>query len=303
MTRNYYKILGVSETATQEEIKKQYRKLSLRWHPDSFDRGNSPAKTKEEAEEKFKEISKAYEVLSDPNERNLYDTYGEDFESFGSSEDDASFHERNRREAEEEIRKAKLNHSFNKIRIFTRYIVILDIFDEFSVHFSKRVTENDLDPNLWSSYPNWRKKVWNLEGEELEKFKSQMISAIRKKAEEKQEFAFDNSTNQTKKNAIENIKKMLKRRNMKAEELEPNNRDYEKVINNAGETIDEILDAEERIKENIFRNSVKKTSTEGEYGRREGSATSRVQQHPFWQWQQLQQQIQQWFPPNTNRRN
>jgi DnaJ-class molecular chaperone len=64
--------LGVSVTATPEEIKKGYRKLAMVWHPDK-----NPDK-KQEAEEKFKEISQAYEVLSNPEKRKTYDEYGEE---------------------------------------------------------------------------------------------------------------------------------------------------------------------------------------------------------------------------------
>ncbi|XP_041823479.1 dnaJ homolog subfamily B member 6b isoform X2 [Melanotaenia boesemani] len=68
----YYQILGVQKSATQEDIKKAYRKLALKWHPDK-----NPD-NKEEAEKKFKELSEAYEVLSDENKRNIYDRYGKE---------------------------------------------------------------------------------------------------------------------------------------------------------------------------------------------------------------------------------
>jgi len=69
--RDYYEILGLSKNATQEEIKKAYRKLAMQYHPDKV----SPDK-KKEAENRFKEISEAYAVLSDPNKRSQYDKFG-----------------------------------------------------------------------------------------------------------------------------------------------------------------------------------------------------------------------------------
>ena len=68
--KDYYEILGVPRDATQEEIKKAYKKLALKYHPD-----RNP-ENKEEAAKKFMEISEAYEVLSDPKKRAIYDKYG-----------------------------------------------------------------------------------------------------------------------------------------------------------------------------------------------------------------------------------
>src|SRR5258707_9702105 len=67
--RDYYEVLGVSRDSGEEEIKKAYRKLAVKLHPEK----NPGDKT---AEEKFKEIGEAYEALSDPQKRAAYDQYG-----------------------------------------------------------------------------------------------------------------------------------------------------------------------------------------------------------------------------------
>ncbi|KAK9675755.1 hypothetical protein RND81_11G028400 [Saponaria officinalis] len=73
MGMDYYNILKVSRTSGEEELRKTYKKLAMIWHPDRH-----PSGTKELAETKFKQICEAYDVLSDPTKRHIYDLYGED---------------------------------------------------------------------------------------------------------------------------------------------------------------------------------------------------------------------------------
>lgn len=89
MAKDYYAILGVSRNAGDKDIKAAFRKLARKYHPDV----NPNDKT---AESKFKEISQAHEVLSDPEKRKLYDSYGEHWEQAGAAGanvgDAANFH-------------------------------------------------------------------------------------------------------------------------------------------------------------------------------------------------------------------
>ena len=86
MAKDYYEILGVKKKASEKEIKKAYRRLALKYHPDK-----NPGD--KQAEEKFKEASEAYEVLHDPEKRKAYDTRGRQglhdmgWEGFRATED------------------------------------------------------------------------------------------------------------------------------------------------------------------------------------------------------------------------
>ncbi len=75
--RDYYETLGISKTASHDEVRTAFRKLARKYHPDV-------AKDKKAAEEKFKEINEAYEVLSDAEKRKQYDAYGENWQNVGA---------------------------------------------------------------------------------------------------------------------------------------------------------------------------------------------------------------------------
>jgi DnaJ-class molecular chaperone len=72
MGKDFYQVLGVTKNADAKELKKAYRKLALKWHPDK-NQDNV-----EEAQAKFQEISEAYDILSDPKKKEIYDQYGEE---------------------------------------------------------------------------------------------------------------------------------------------------------------------------------------------------------------------------------
>lgn len=73
--QDYYEVLGVARDAGADDIKKAYRKLALKWHPDRH-----PKEQREQAETTFKQVSEAYEVLSDPEKRKKYDRFGKDWQ-------------------------------------------------------------------------------------------------------------------------------------------------------------------------------------------------------------------------------
>ena len=81
--KDYYSILGVEKTASQDDIKKAYRKLAKKFHPD-----RNPGNKR--AEDKFKDISEAYEVLGDADKRKKYDTFGSQMQFSGGTDFDPS---------------------------------------------------------------------------------------------------------------------------------------------------------------------------------------------------------------------
>jgi curved DNA-binding protein len=83
--KDYYKVLGVAKTATQEDIKKAYRKLAVKYHPDK--NPNNP-----QAEARFKEITEAYEVLGDKDNRKKYDEMGANWKAFEQAGRGGGFH-------------------------------------------------------------------------------------------------------------------------------------------------------------------------------------------------------------------
>ncbi|KAH8404474.1 hypothetical protein KR222_006099 [Zaprionus bogoriensis] len=76
MGKNYYQILGVNRTANDEEIKKAYKRMALKYHPDKNDHP--------QAAEHFQEIAAAFEILSNKEKRELYDKYGEEGLKYGN---------------------------------------------------------------------------------------------------------------------------------------------------------------------------------------------------------------------------
>ena len=86
--KDYYKILGVDKTATPKDIKKAYRKLAAKYHPDKTQGDKA-------AEEKFKEINEAHEVLSDAEKREKYDTLGENWQAYEQTGGDWRQHAQN----------------------------------------------------------------------------------------------------------------------------------------------------------------------------------------------------------------
>lgn len=123
---DFYGVLGVAKTASSAEIKEAYRRLALEYHPD---RNKSP-----EAEERFKEVSQAYSVLSNPDQRNLYNALGP--EKYDDPKEVFRYYvgrEVNRREMEREEREYEASKSTEQTGLIESMLVIL--FALFAIDF------------------------------------------------------------------------------------------------------------------------------------------------------------------------
>lgn len=121
---NYYEILGVPKNAPSSDIKKAYRKLALKWHPDK-----NPGQV-DVATKKFKEISQAYEVLSDESKKKMYDQYGED--GLTGSNGSSHFHEHNFHGFNDKFGGFGFRDPFEIFREFFGNNIFDDMVDPFS---------------------------------------------------------------------------------------------------------------------------------------------------------------------------
>jgi curved DNA-binding protein CbpA len=238
---NYYQILGVNQNATETEIKKAYRKLALDWHPDSFDRGNSPAKTKEEAETKFKEIGEAYGFLTNQEETSESDEFDE------SENWERKFNTKPKRNW--------WGADLAQTKIEETIFLIEEKLHRASFE-TPPVTENDLDPNLWKNFGSWQEKVQSYRNYEnyskisleLNFFRREMWDAIQKQIDKRRK-------DQRKWERIERLKESLNRQSLTNEDLEEKWHNWEEQIRNVSEEeahwkIDLIAD---KVQENIYQ--------------------------------------------------
>jgi len=154
MTREYYQTLGVSENATQEEIKKNYRKLAQKWHPDKWN--TKSLAEREEANKKMQELNKAYEILWDEDKRKRYDSGENNFNYDASNNFDWDSY------LDSEI--AKLNVESKKIRFRLEAVareIVMNMIG-FEMIISEMMPQY-LDSKLWEPYQYWQEKVIEIE--------------------------------------------------------------------------------------------------------------------------------------------
>ena len=161
--KDYYDILGVNKNSSEEEIKKAYRKLALKWHPDK--NNNS-----EESLKKIKEIIKAYEVLGDEEKRRKYDRGEINFTTVDEELDEI----RRQYNTEAEILKERISAIKRRIRLIGEILLRSDAINEIKDELVKNkvyYTKN-LDPNLWAPYETYVEMIDKIE--ELIKLESRV---------------------------------------------------------------------------------------------------------------------------------
>jgi len=231
MPNKYYEILGVSENATQAEIKKAYRKLALECHPDKN------LNNQEESERKFKELSEAYRILGNEELRKRYDNGETNFSENHSSWEEEMREEikimREMNEARKEANKTRKKIILIEKEFIHRTYIMWEISDELNSQggLKAHVYLEDLDSNLWEPYESWHNKVLKMpiafneekkESEELKQFKEEMIVAIRKvrkKAEEKQKKRANFKIEEERKIKVNEIEDLMTEKEIKIEEL------------------------------------------------------------------------------------
>jgi curved DNA-binding protein CbpA len=195
--KDYYKVLEISRDATEAEIKKAYRKLALQWHPDSYDRNPTahPANSKEEAEEKFKKIAIAYEVLSDADKKRQYDSsitssfnsindifsdFSNIFATARAQREAKKAEDSNRRYQELKKKLSELKEDSGISNEFRREFRIGELRFIFK-RDAYIIPEDDLDSSLWQLYDNWKEKAKNIPSlDDFAEFMSRLLEDARK---------------------------------------------------------------------------------------------------------------------------
>lgn len=269
MTKEFYQILEITETATAEEIKKAYRKLALKWHPDKWSTKSLEERGK--ANEEMQKVNKAYEVLGDEEKKRRYDL-GET--SFSTARDTESFEEYVRRMNEQdEAEIEEINEKLEKLKRIAKILFRSEIEGiirgeallngVWERHF------NDMDSDLWTPYNNWAEKVQNIEigddendkegidKKELNEFKEKMIRAIRERGVQlkaEKEAKANSDLERAKLKSIEVIEKELKDRGLKIEDLEEEYHNYKEEINSLTKK-SKIRSYEDKVMEAIRQKS------------------------------------------------